>query len=56
MPPKILGKEVREDYILSLLKLYVQQQWDPGTLCDDIEDETAIAVQRDLYSLEHHIR
>ena len=33
------------------------QQWDPGMLrliCD-VEDDTAIAVQRDLHNLECHI-
>ena len=53
---KVWGNEARE--ALRVLKLYVQQQWDPGMLsliCDDIEDNTAVAVQRDLNSLERHI-
>ena len=31
---------------LSMLKLYVQQQWDPGmiSLITDVEDQTAIAI------------
>ena len=54
--PHIWGNEARE--VISLLKLYVQQQWDSGMLspiCEDIEDETAVAVQRDLNNLECHI-
>ena len=42
----------------SILRLYVQQQWDLGMLsliCDDVEDDTAVAVQRDFNSLERHI-
>ena len=55
VPPTIWGNEARD--ALALLKLYVQQQWDPGmlSLICDIEDETAIAIQKDLHSLERHI-
>ena len=55
VPPIIWGNEARD--ALALLKLYVQQQWDPGmlSLICDVEDETAIAIQRDLHSLERHI-
>ena len=55
---KILPPVIKTLVALSLLKLYAQQQWDPGMLsliCNDIEDETAVAVQRDLNSLERHI-
>ena len=55
VPRRVWGTEARE--ALSLLKLYVQQQWDPGmiSLVSDVEDQTAIAIQRDLYNLERHI-
>ena len=34
---------------------FVEVEWDPGMLSLICEDETAIAVQRDLNSLERHI-
>ena len=42
---------------LSTLKLYIQQQWDPGmlSLAFEVEDDTGIAVQKDIYSLECHL-
>ncbi|KAF8416277.1 hypothetical protein EV426DRAFT_433555 [Tirmania nivea] len=42
---------------LATVKLYVQQQWDPGmlSLAFEVVDETAIAVQQDLHNLEHHL-
>ena len=53
---KIWGNEARE--ALTVLKLYVQQQWDPGMIslvCENVQDNTAVAVQRDLNSLERYI-
>ena len=51
----VWGNEARD--ALGLLKLYVQQQWDAGmlSLICDVEDDTAIAVQRGLHNLERHI-
>ena len=42
---------------LATLKLYVQQQWDPGmlSLAFMVEDEVGTAVQQDLHSLERHL-
>ena len=47
--------EARE--ALGLLKLYVQRKWDPAmlSLISDVEDQTAMAIHRDLHSLERHI-
>lgn len=47
--------EARE--AMSILKLYIQQQWDPGMLrlAFDVEDETGIAAQKALFSLERHL-
>lgn len=55
LPPRIFGTQVRQ--ALATLKLYVQQQWDPGmlSLLCEVEDESALAVQKDLSNLERHL-
>lgn len=55
-PPQIIpASELQE--ALATVKLYVQQQWDPGmlSLAFEVVDETAIAVQQDLHNLERHL-
>ena len=39
---------------LATIKLYIQQQWDPGmrSLAFEAEEETATSVQYDLHNLE----
>ena len=56
MPCIIWGNQARDALVLR--QLHAQQEWDPGMLSlisDDIEDQTVIAIQRDLHSLERHI-
>ncbi|KAF8422179.1 hypothetical protein EV426DRAFT_606293 [Tirmania nivea] len=55
-PPRLItASDLRES--LPTVKLYIQQQWDPGklSLAFEVVDETAIAVQEDLHNLERRL-
>ena len=55
---KLLNLSCHAGFTLSSTNKSINlQQWDPGmlSLICGVEDNTAIAVQRDLYNLEHHI-